>query len=347
MNAGFTVRKFSIHLFSWIGLYLLFCTINTINSNYGILFWMNNTYYSYIVSIPTAYLVVYYLFPRFLYQKKILLFLLFLIVVIVAAVLITRVVYFHIVLPVKWPDALENTTFWGFSYITGFSSQFVITGLLAFVGLTRKWMAEQKEKSRLEKEKLSDELKLIKSQLSPHFLFNTLNNIDSLIYQDQKKASGAVVKLSELLRYVLYDASQEQVMLKNEIDFISNLLALQRLRIENNDDIVFTVDGKIDNIKIAPMLLIPLIENMFKHGSQIGKSPLFEIAVRVSDEKVFHLFCKNYLRGDKNMDSRSGIGFKNVRKQLELLYKDRYSFEITKTEKEFIVDLSIELDVMG
>ena len=342
MRVDFTIRKFLIHFFSWFGLFTLFCAISAINSNYGILFWMDSTYYSYIISIPSAYLVVYYLFPHFLYRRQFFLFILLFIVVIIAAILGTRAIYFFIVLPLKWPDALEKTTFWSFSYLSVFSTEFVIIGLLAFIELTRKWMTEQKEKNRVEKEKLSDELKLIKSQLSPHFLFNTLNNIDSLIYQDQKKASGAVVKLSDLLRYVLYEASQEQVELKDELDFIANLLELQRLRIENNNDIVFTVKGNVENIKIAPMLLIPLIENMFKHGSQIGKSPLFVIDVKLSDN-TFYFFCKNYLREDKNIDNRSGIGLKNVKKQLELLYKDKYSFEIVKTDKEFKIDLIIDL----
>lgn len=343
MGGNFTFRKFLIHLFSWLALYLFTCSVNTINSNYGLLFWINNLYYSYFISIPAAYLVVYYLFPRFLYKKKFFLFVLYLLIVLVVSIILTRIVYYYIVLPVKWPEALEKTKFWGFSYLDGFSAKFVVIGLLAFVELTRKWVNEQKEKHRLEKEKLADELKLIKSQLSPHFLFNTLNNIDSLIYQDQKKASGAVVKLSDLLRYVLYDASQEQVSLKDEIDFISNLLDLQRLRISNNEDIVFNVTGNVSNLKIAPMLLIPLVENMFKHGSQMGESPLFVINIEVSNNR-FHFFCKNYQREDQNIDNRSGIGLQNVRKQLELLYKDRYSFDIDKTNKEFKIDLFIDLE---
>ena len=343
MKADFTFRKFFIHFFSWVGVYLLFCSINAINSNYGFLFWMSNTYYNYIISVPAAYFVVYFLFPRFLYTKKYFLFVLLLFIVFIAAILTSRLNYFYIILPAKWPEALEKTTFWGFSYLSGFSAQFVIFGLLAFVELTRKWMAEQKEKNLLEKEKLSNELKFIKSQLSPHFLFNTLNNIDSLIYNDPKKASGAVVKLSELLRYVLYETSQEYVKLKDELEFISNLLDLQRLRIDNSTDIVFDIFGDVKQKKIAPMLLIPLIENMFKHGSQIGESPLFEITVNMR-ENVFHFFCKNNLRNDRNIDNLSGLGLKSVRKQLELLYIGKHSFEITKTEREFIIDLTIELE---
>ena len=343
MKAGFSHKKILVHLFSWFGLYFLFCTINAINSDYGLLYFMDSTYYNYIVIIPSTYLVVYYLFPRFLYRKRILQFIVLLIAILIAAVLCNRLICFYVMLPLKWPELIEETTFWGFSFLSGFSANFVLIGLFAFVELSGKWMAEQKEKNRLEKEKLSDELKLIKSQLSPHFLFNTLNNIDSLIYQDQKKASGAVVKLSDLLRYVLYEASQEQVKLKDELDFIANLLELQRLRIENNDDIVFNIIGNVNDINIAPMLLIPLIENMFKHGSQIGESPLFVIDIQLSDNR-FRLNCKNYIREVKNIDNRSGIGLQNVRKQLELLYKDKYNFEINKTEKEFKVNLTIELD---
>lgn len=301
---------------------------------------MNNLYYSYFVSIPAAYLVVYYLFPKFLYTKRFLLFVVFLIAVFTVSIIATRLIYVYIVLPVKWPEAVAKTKFWGFSILDGFSAKFFLIGLLAFVELTRKWVFEQKEKNRLEKEKLANELKLIKSQLSPHFLFNTLNNIDSLIYQDQKKASNAVVKLSELLRYVLYEATSEEVKLKDEIDFISNLLDLQRLRITRGEDIVFSVQGEVGEIRITPMLLIPIIENMFKHGSQQGSSPLFEININVTGTGI-HLFCKNYLREEKNIDKQSGIGLKNVRKQLELMYKDRHTFEINKSEKEFIVELTI------
>jgi sensor histidine kinase YesM len=344
MKRKLSVKNILFHVFFWLGLYLFSCSVNAINTTYGILFWMNNLYYSYFVSIPAAYFVVYYLFPQFLYKKRFPLFVILLVLVFTISIILTRLIYVYIVIPVKWPEAIEKTKFWGFSILDGFSAKFFIIGLLAFVELTRKWVYEQKEKSRLEKEKLENELKFIKSQLSPHFLFNTLNNIDALIYQDQKKASDAVVKLSELLRYVLYDADTREVRLKDEINFVSNLLELQKLRISDKEDIVFKVSGDIDNIYITPMLIIPLIENMFKHGSQKGDSPLFLISITVLEAKI-RLYCKNYVREDRNFDNQSGIGLINVKKQLELMYKNNYTFDITQTEKEFIVELVIDKKV--
>ena len=342
MRLKLSINAILIHLFWWLILFLFFCGVNSINTNYGMLFWMSNTYYTYVIAIPTAYFVVFFLFPKLLFKKKFIQFSVFFIFSLFAAILITRVLYFYIILPIKWPEALLNTTFWGFSILNGASSKFLIIGILAIVELIKKWLKEQKEKKEIEKDKLSNELKLIKSQLSPHFLFNTLNNIDSLIYQDPKRASGAVVKLSELLRYVLYEASEDRVKLIDELNFISNILDLQKLRIESNDDIVFTIEGEARDKTIAPMLLTPLIENMFKHGSQIGETPLFFISVKISENRLF-FYCKNYLREKKNIDLQSGIGLKNVKKQLDLLYKDNYTFETEETDKEFFVKLKIEL----
>ena len=242
-------------------------------------------------------------------------------------------------------DALESTKFWRFSYLNGFSSQFVIIGLLAFVELTGKWVKEQREKRQLKTEKLTNELKLLKSQLSPHFLFNTLNNIDALIFQDQKLASVTVVKLSELLRYMLYDAALYKVKLSDEVEFIRNLLELQKLRLINKDDIDFRVEGNFERHEIAPMLLIPFVENMFKHGSQKGRSPLFSISIIVAQNSLL-LNCKNHIRETKNIDSRSGIGLHNVKKRLELLYENNFSIQIINENNDFEIKLEIQLNAL-
>jgi len=333
-----------IHLVSWLALYALFCFVNSINTNYSFVFWLDNIYYSFLVNVATAYFVVYFLFPRFLYRKKFISFVLLFLPTLVVSIFVTRLIYFYIVLPLKWPDALANTTFFGFSYLNGFSSQFVIIGLLSIVELTRKWVREQSEKNKLKTENLANELKLLKSQLSPHFLFNTLNNIDSLIYKDQKRASGAVVKLSELLRYMLYDANLNRVKLKDEIDFINSILELQKLRLIDEKDVSFIIDGNLENQFIAPMLLTPFIENMFKHGSLKGNSPLFQISIKVEGQKL-KLYCKNHIRDSRNMDERSGIGLKNVLKRLGMLYGGNgFKLKIVDEQKEFEVFLELQLD---
>jgi len=331
-----------IHIIAWLAVYVLFCFVNSINTNYGILFWMDNVYYSFLVNVATAYFVVYFLIQGYLYKKKYLHFALLFLITVVLSIILTRVIYYFIVLPVKWPQALEQSTFWGFSWLNGFTSLFLITGLLAVVEMTRKWVKEQQEKSLLKSENLTNELKLLRSQLSPHFLFNTLNNIDSLIYQDHKKASAAVVKLSDLLRYMLYEAPEDKVELTDEVEFLNSLLDLQRLRLVDENDIAFDVEGDLECCQIAPMLLIPFIENMFKHGSQKGDSPLFRILLKVTEKKL-ELHCLNYIREVKNIDKRSGIGLENVKKRLDLLYGDHYELDISKQNNDFEILLKIDL----
>nr|NQU91873.1 histidine kinase [Bacteroidota bacterium] len=343
MKSKIRVQTILIHFAAWLMVYVLFCFVNSINTNYGILFWMDNIYYSFLTNVATAYFVVYFLIHGYLYKKKYLLFAILFLLTAVLSIILTRMVYYFVVLPVKWPAALEQTTFWGFSWLNGFTSLFLITGLLSFVELTRKWVREQREKSQLKTENLTNELKLLRSQLSPHFLFNTLNNIDSLIYQDHKKASAAVVKLSDLLRYMLYEAPEDKVDLKDEVEFLHSLLDLQRLRLVDENDIEFDVEGELDCCQIAPMLLVPFIENMFKHGSQKGDSPLFIISLKVAENRL-ELDCKNHIREVKNIDKRSGIGLENVKKRLDLLYGNNYDLMISNDRSIFEIHLKIDLD---
>ena len=193
------------------------------------------------------------------------------------------------------------------------------------------WNKNLQKQTILENESLRNELGLLKAQLSPHFLFNTLNNIDTLIYRSQDEASAMLIKLAALLRYMLYESDGKEVPIEREIDYISQLTELQRLRFEKPDFIELAVENKGSQVKIAPLLFLPFVENAFKHVSSSPDMPAIVIRLTVTDEEV-QLTCKNHFRPKTQGEGKqhSGIGLANARRRLALLYPDRFDLEVTE-----------------
>jgi LytS/YehU family sensor histidine kinase len=223
-----------------------------------------------------------------------------------------------------------------------------IAGYALFIGLVGtsfrllvEWINDSFNKIELEKQNFKSELSLLKNQLNPHFLFNTLNNIDALINENSPNASLALNKLSEIMRYVVYDSDKDFVELQDEINYIQNYISLQKLRIPAEDIIQFRISGNVQDKKIAPMMFIPFIENAFKHSSLKNKSVnKIEIDINVGTELI-DLRCKNR-KANIRKDKSSGVGLDNVKKRLELLYKNKYTLEIGDSENDFLVTLSIK-----
>jgi len=213
-------------------------------------------------------------------------------------------------------------------------------------GLTRQWIQNQKLQQQLIKDKLTTELKYLKAQINPHFLFNTLN----MAYASATKSNDAVTadiieKLSGLMRYVLYEGNEDKVLLEKEIQYIHNSvnLQLQRLSPEVAAQVNYQVQGDWQNYKVAPMILIPFIENVFKHGIIVSKISNVSISIHLKDNLLI-LETKNDKSDHVNPAvSHSGIGLKNARERLQLLYPDRHTLEINNTPSIFHVRLEIEI----
>jgi LytS/YehU family sensor histidine kinase len=184
---------------------------------------------------------------------------------------------------------------------------------------------------------------LLKAQINPHFLFNTLNNIDSLIHKSPDAASGALITLSEILRYMIYDTKTDLVPLEKEISYIQSYIQLQKMRFKEPEYISFVFDESCKSVMIPPALLFIFIENSFKYSSNIGKLPAIEIKLcRTGDELNFH--CKNYFSSDNALHKKSGgVGLANVKRQLNILYPDRHVLKISADNNTFIVDLNIRV----
>lgn len=220
---------------------------------------------------------------------------------------------------------------------------FIIAQCGSLVKGFENWFSDIQLKSELEARNLRNELELLKSQINPHFLFNSLNNIDSLIRTSPENASTSLITLSDMLRYMIYETRTDRVPLNKEIVYIKNYIRLQQLRFRDKDYIRVTYPEVCESMQIAPMILIPFIENAFKYANNPGKSPVIEIAMQCKDN-ILSFSCSNSYKNEKPEDEiTSGVGLENVRRRLELLYSSNYHLAIFDENSVYKVELTIQL----
>ena len=209
------------------------------------------------------------------------------------------------------------------------------------------WTRNQRERQRLEAENLASELNFLRSQVNPHFLFNTLNSLYALTLKKSDEAPETVLKLSGMMRYMLYESNATLVPLRAEVDYLRNYLALERLRHGASADVRFDVDGEVGGQRIAPMLFIPFVENAFKHGMAkvLGEGFVHIVLLVEGGEARFHL--ENAKPAVDLDDGRpGGIGLINVQRRLELLYPEAYELHTLVTDDTYSVDLYLDLDAV-
>ncbi|MBN2480220.1 MAG: histidine kinase [Bacteroidales bacterium] len=203
----------------------------------------------------------------------------------------------------------------------------------------------EKRQKELEKEKLNSELALLKNQISPHFFFNTLNNIYALIAINTVDSQEAVLKLSKLMRYLLYESEQGKTQLSSEIEFMNNYIDLMRLRMSDKVTLSVRFPEQYENFSMPPLLFIPFIENAFKHGITFREKSYIEISMHVEKGKLYFQ-CMNSLGkkpSEEEGEQHNGIGLENVTKRLNLLFPNQHKLKIDQSEKEFQVHLEIDL----
>lgn len=202
---------------------------------------------------------------------------------------------------------------------------------------------EERRNSELQKEKISSELEYLKQQINPHFLFNALNSIYSLTILNSENSSDAVLKLSSILRYMLYETDKDKVQLSDEVEVIENYLGLQQLRLTNKTVVKFEKSGNLEPYRVEPMLLIPILENAFKYGVDSSTLTTIDITLRVSNYNLY-FGCVNKIVKQNDNAKNSGIGIKNIRRRLDLLYSDyTYKFSAISKDNNFYVELILPL----
>jgi two-component system sensor histidine kinase AlgZ len=217
-------------------------------------------------------------------------------------------------------------------------------GLSVAMKLTENWVKWGRQQKMLLAERQENELKNLKNQLNPHFLFNTLNNIYALIGISQQKAQLAVHELSQLLRYVLYDNESREVELEKDLLFVKNYIELMRLRLTSSVKLHVSINEKEGmGKKIAPLLFISLVENAFKHGTSANQDSNIDISIHVVGEKVVCRVANSYFPKNESDKSGSGIGIANLKKQLSILYEGRHKFTTECNDNTYVANLEIDL----
>jgi sensor histidine kinase YesM len=336
-----------VHLLFWF-FYLLFSALNILRFYEDEKIWhiMYRMVFTMPVDMIAAYFTVYFLLPVFLYRKRYLAFLLLFIISAAGLILLQRTIIYYFTYPVMYNET-PASPFWYMNWLASFTNVYLAAFILAVIKLVRLRFSEQKRLQELKKSQVEAELKFLKAQVHPHFLFNTLNNLYALTLDKSENASEVVLKLSDLLNYMLYECNEETILLKKEIKLIENFLSLERIRYGESLDINFNVKGETAGKKIAPMLLLPFVENAFKHGvSQISQEARVKIVLEVVGPHL-NFAVKNtkpILHEKDEAGYTEGIGLKNVKRRLEILYPGNYIFNIIEKDREFSIELKLNLE---
>ncbi|OUS01690.1 hypothetical protein A9Q86_06910 [Flavobacteriales bacterium 33_180_T64] len=300
-----------------------------------------------------AYTFIYFQVPKLLFKKKYVLFILSFILSSYILTVAARVLVVHVIEELFRPRPFEQESF--LEILTDFKALYARYYLgvyfpaliLYMIKLVQEQFSKKNIVEQLEKEKFSAELNFFKAQIHPHFLFNTLNNLYVLTLQKSEKASETVLKLSEMLDYMLYQCNDDRVTIDKEIKLIQNYIDLEQLRY--GDRLQLKFDQNIDNTQtqIAPLILVSLIENAFKHGASGAiKNPQIKINIKIKNSHLdFSVFnTKTKLKQEDKTNFKKGIGVSNTKRQLQLLYPNKHEFKINEEDLSYHVKLRVDLE---
>ncbi|HHB52808.1 MAG TPA: histidine kinase [Saprospiraceae bacterium] len=325
------------HSFFWAILFvLLFLWEGTA---FGLYFSFTNELINLCFYIIIVYFNLNYLIPHYLYEDKIWTYLGLLLLATLVLTPIKLIIFYF-----KFADypSLQN------GLVAHQWSQFLLTFFItssATVGkIISDWTKDRRERQELKTKTIQSELKFLKTQINPHFLFNTLNSLYALTLKKSDNAPQIVIQLSEMMRYMLYECNESSVLLSNEVKYIQNYLALERLRQGPGIEINFQVQGDINGKMIAPLLFTPFLENSFKHGLSNQIKEGYVNILLEAEENEISFFIENSKPSTIPMKSHSrsgGIGLTNLRRRLKILYPNRHKLEINNTPNSYSVHLVI------
>jgi sensor histidine kinase YesM len=332
------------HLLFWI-VYMLYFTLLYGSFSEDFLRGFREVIITLPVKVTATYFSLYFLVPRFLDAKRYPLLILLFLGSAVFFGYVDRILMHLFYVPIYIPDydyvkhpltdlvkALQRTT-----------SVYIVVFAAVAIKLIKRNYQNERLAQELGKEKLDAELKFLKGQIHPHFLFNTMNTLYALTLQNSPMASEVVLKLSNFLDYLLYDCNVDQIALRREIQQMQNLIELEQLRYGNRLDVSFSFSGDIGNQQLPPLLMLPFVENAFKHGvSKNIEDAFISIDLNVT-EKQLVLRVENSKGEDSPLEAEytKGIGLKNVQRRLELLFGNRFDLQIFNEEDTFMIVLKI------
>jgi two-component sensor histidine kinase len=298
-------------------------------------------------SVPISCFYGSYLFvaPQFFVYRRYLRGILYSILTLIGIITLRYLLEYHFFLPVlnfdnyqghPWPvkDYIENIFFYYFP-------KYFIYGQLYF--FAENWYKDKQLKQELQKEKSTAELAFLRSQINPHFLFNTINDIYSLTYQKSERAPEALLKLSELLRYMLREGNADMMPLRQEIQYLENVIELQRISAKGKAYVNFEMEGYVGEQQVASLLFIAFVENAFKHG--ILNDPQNPIVIHLTATNESASFSIRNKKNNSQKDHTGGIGLSNVKRRLDLIYPGKHQLDINDGDEFYIVNLVLQTGV--
>lgn len=328
-------RKWLTHALFWVLVYVILCVLDYRLSGWPMVLLhkgIDVVFYALII-----YLNLLYLIPRFLTSKK---FWLYVVLLLLLVLLLTPIKAASQLLIFSSNSNLQTYLLENQSYY--FLSMFLIASSSTVYSIVSDWLIHQSEKRELQTQTMQSELKFLRSQVNPHFLFNTLNNLYALTLKKSDDAPEIVLKLSEIMRYMLYECNERFVPLKKELTYLQNYLDLERLRQHKEMDISMSIEGMVTDQKIAPLLFIPFVENSFKHGlNNVLTDGFVHIDITVLSDRLEFMITNSKPSQKPRLDGKrsGGIGLVNVKRRLNLIYPDKYHLGIKNEPDKYQVKL--------
>ncbi len=346
--SNFLQKRLVYHAIFWLALYVfnIVYLAHIINYTYA--------FYSYTIRLPFlilfSYCHIHFFLPRFLLNKQYTTYFLTLLVSVPIMAILIQAIFDSLYTFQYCPlDYAHKAVFNAPNTVEKMVSIVMIMGLTTGIKLSKDWINHKQKIEDIEKQNLKNELDFLKTQIQPHFFFNTLNNLYSLTIKKSDLAPEIVLKLSDLMGYMLYECDAQKISLMKEITHIQNYLDLEALRFGKRLEINFELSGQLENYYIAPLVLLPFIENSFKHGVANQLSQIhINLALKIQDQTlIFEIENpKSTMELEQCQKNKiyNGLGLKNVNRRLELLYGDKYSLTIKDGEETYKVILQIPIE---
>ncbi len=330
------------HILFWIVYFVFnFFRFASINKDYW--YSLKSNLVEFPLNIVITYFTIYFLIPRYILKKKYLQFFLYFIVSLVVFYVIRSGLSYLLVSKDLWPEAQGyQEPFTLIHIVEVMIGTIYVVALVSAIKLAYDWVNEKRKNDELQRIQLQTELDFLKSQIQPHFFFNTLNNLYALVIKQSPNAPDVVMKLSEIMQYVLYEVKEPRVSLLKAINYLHSYLELEKLRHGDRVQSEINIEGDIDEVDIPPLIFLPFVENCFKHG--VKKEGDIKVNINFAVRGKFLYFSvENSLDGHKDSAPRRGIGIENVKRRLDLLYGKKYKLNTSATKEMFKVFLKLPL----
>jgi len=330
------------HIIFWISYFIInVIRYGSINNDYW--YSLKSNLVEFPLNILITYFTIYYLITKFILKKRYIHFFLLFFISLILFYLLRTGLHYVLVSENIWPEAEGIRKMFSFNHIVAVTIGVIyVIALVSAIKLTFDWISVKSRNEKLIKVQLETELQFLKTQIQPHFFFNTLNNLYALAIEKSNIVPQAILKLSEIMQYVLYEVKEPKIKLLREVNYIHTYLELEKLRFGSSVKSELRIVGNINDTEVPPLLFLPFIENCFKHGAKNNDNIEVSITFDKKDTNLV-FYVENSFNQSTNVVTKHGIGIKNVKRRLQLLYPNEFELKTNITQNNYAVELKIPL----